>query len=150
MPTFAAPDARCVMAVATWLLGWPGMSLAAGQAQHLPPAAQPPFELTVANVEVERGPFIDLSPTTDVSFQLTNRAATPLRDVVLEIAMVSETDSNETGTALVLAGPVVVRSSYELQPGFTMMYEMRLKNFSIECECHPVVKVASAIAVTKP
>jgi hypothetical protein len=146
------PAARRLVAIATCVVGWAATTSAAHPAQERHASAAEPsaLQLTIANVEIQSGPFIDLSPTTDVTFELTNRAATAYRNVVLEVSMVSGTGAAERDQApLVLAGPVAIRSTFELQPGFTMLYQMRLRNFSNDCDCHATVKVVSAVAVEK-
>lgn len=152
MPHLTLSAVRRLVAVATCLVVWPAPASAARAAQERDASASgsSAVPLTIANVEVQRGPYIELSPTTDVTFELTNTAATAYRSVVLEVSMVSGDGAREADAApLVLAGPVAIRSTFELQPGFTMLYQMRLRNFSTDCDCHAIVKVVSAVAVEK-
>jgi hypothetical protein len=67
---------------------------------------------------------------------------TPLTDLILEISILEKSAAKElTGRALVR--PFQIRGNIVLQAGYTINYEMLLRNLSSDCRCVANVDVVS-------
>jgi hypothetical protein len=88
-------------------------------------------------------------PSANVKFDIVNEGSISFTDVVVEISLVKKASppiGRDTKRA-VLAGPFKIRGDVALEPGFSVSYEMRLRNLSTECGCVPDVEVVSVHAV---
>jgi hypothetical protein len=67
---------------------------------------------------------------------------TPLTDLILEISILEKSAAKElAGRALVR--PFQIRGNIVLQAGYTINYEMLLRNLSSDCRCVANVDVVS-------
>jgi hypothetical protein len=120
------------------------------QPEHLADTDSDPDDpaLQVRHIELRPAPAIDSAPSTYLQFELANESASGITDIILEISILKTVLPADHGVSrTLLAGPIVIHSKFTLKPGFTMKYELRLRNFSAECACLGAVKVRSARAV---
>ena len=98
--------------------------------------------LRVENVQLEAPVRAEASPATILKFDVFNGTSAPLTDLVLEISILEKPARMElTGRALVR--PFKIRGSVVLQAGYTINYEMLLRNLSSDCRCIANVDVVS-------
>jgi hypothetical protein len=98
--------------------------------------------LRVENVRLEAPVHAEASPSTLLKFDVFNGASTPLTDLILEISILEKPALNElSGKALVR--PFKIRGHVVLQAGYTVNYEMLLRNLSSDCRCIATVDVVS-------
>jgi hypothetical protein len=100
--------------------------------------------LRVAHVRLEPAPAMKTLPFSVLKFDLFNVSSNRLTDVVLEISIVEKPDPDQVlGSRRVLVGPFTVRGSVVLESGYSINYEMLLRNFSSDCSCVANVDVLS-------
>ena len=110
------------------------------------PTAVPP--LRIDHVRLERAPQAKTLPSAILKFDLLNEAADRMTDVLLEVSILEQPSPGDPlRPRRVLVGPFNVGGAAVLQPGYTIKYEMLLRNFSSDCGCIPRVVVTSARAV---
>jgi hypothetical protein len=98
--------------------------------------------LRVDNVRLEAPAHAEASPSTLLKFDVFNGASAPLTDLVLEISILEKPALTElSGRALVR--PFKIRGNVVLQAGYTVNYEMLLRNLSSDCRCIATVDVVS-------
>jgi hypothetical protein len=99
----------------------------------------------VQNVRLESVAPLETVPSSTLTFEIVNASATSVTDIMFEVSILTKSHSEyPEDPQLVLAGPYKLRAKFVLQPGYTMHYEMRLSNLSVDCECVPRVRVFSA------
>jgi hypothetical protein len=104
--------------------------------------------LIVSNIALERVPSSDAMPSTDVTFELLNDTLSKYKDIVLELSITEKgSDFQENARRSLIVGPVTIRTTFVLESGYTMMYQMRLRNFAAQCDCDVSVEVISAVPV---
>ena len=98
--------------------------------------------LKVENVRLEAPVREEASPSTILKFDVVNGTSAPLTDLVLEISILEKSAPTElAGRAIVR--PFKIRGSVVLQAGYTINYEMLLRNLSSDCRCIANVDVVS-------
>jgi len=98
--------------------------------------------LRVDNVRLEAAVREEASPSTILKFDLFNGGSAPLTDLVLEISILEKAAPTElAGRAIVR--PFKIRGNVVLQAGYTINYEMLLRNLSSDCRCIANVDVVS-------
>jgi hypothetical protein len=98
--------------------------------------------LRVENVRLEAPIPAGTLPSTLLKFDVFNAGSTPLTDFILEISILEKPALNElSGKALVR--PFKIRGNIVLQAGYTINYEMLLRNLSSDCRCIATVDVVS-------
>ena len=98
--------------------------------------------LRVEKVRLEVPVTAETSPSTLLKFDVFNGGSTPLTDLILEISILEKPALNElSGKALVR--PFKIRGHVVLQAGYTVNYEMLLRNLSSDCRCIATVDVVS-------
>ena len=113
---------------------------------RLEPARPAPIDntpLKVQNIRLEPGPLAESSPSTTLKFDMLNDGASHLTNIVLEVSIVKERQEESDTRQNVLVQPFTIREKAVLQPGYSMEYELRLRNFSPDCGCVPRVNVVS-------
>lgn len=91
--------------------------------------------LSVHRVRLESAPPPVAKPAVVLKFDLLNDGLATVTDVILEVAIRARS-STDTGVApRVVAGPFVIRGRVDLQAGYTMNYEMLLRNLPSDCNC---------------
>ena len=104
--------------------------------------------LRIDHVRLERAPRTETSPSAILKFDLLNEGVDRMTDVLLEVSILEQPPPGESlQSRRVLAGPFNIRGTAVLQPGYTMNYELLLRNVSSECSCIARVVVTSARAV---
>jgi hypothetical protein len=97
--------------------------------------------LRVQRVRLEPAPPMNASPGTVLKFDLLNASVNRLADLVLQIAIVEK--SEPFAPRRILVGPFTIRGEVVLEAGYSLTYEMLLRNFSSDCHCLPNVEVVS-------
>ena len=96
----------------------------------------------IENVRLEDPLRAEASPSTLLKFDVFNGGSTPLTDLILEISIFEKPAPKElTGRALVR--PFKIRGTVVLQAGYTLNYEMLLRNLLSDCRCFANVDVVS-------
>jgi hypothetical protein len=126
----------------------PGKSTIPGSSLANPvklPSTADVFHLRVKNVRLEPGRAADAPSSTTLKFDMFNEDSRSLTDIVLEVSIVKSPQSDDpAGAPQVLVRPFTVREKIVLQPGFSMTYEVRLRNISGDClACTARVEVVS-------
>jgi hypothetical protein len=85
-----------------------------------------------------------------VSFEVLNEGSTELTDIILKISIedvmtLSQSDSHQEP----LASYTIRGSDVVIQPGYSLKYELRLRNLP-KCECQAFVEVESVRVLTAP
>lgn len=100
--------------------------------------------LRVHNVRLEPGPLAESSPSATLKFDMLNDGASRLTNIVLEVSILEKHQQEQSnGRQNVLVRPFTIREKVVLQPGYSMEYELRLRNFSSDCSCVPRVDIVS-------
>src|SRR5262245_57149336 len=105
--------------------------------------------LRILNIRLHQGDLKDPEPRSNVSFEILNDGPTELTDVILKISIeqattLSQPDSHrEPLVSYKIRGSEVV-----IQPGYSLKYELRLRNLPPECDCQAFVEVESVRALT--
>ena len=118
---------------------------------HLPRSqVSKPLKPEVAVVAIRRvhlgaAPPIDGSPIARVTFEIHNTGKHGLMDIVLTVSLLEPPPLNDPDAErAVVAGPLTIRSKSLLLPGYSLGYNITLRNISSECRCVPVVNVIQA------
>jgi hypothetical protein len=117
-----------------------------GPAGAQPARPAPPRDSTplkVQNIRLEPGPLAESSPSTTLKFDMLNDGASHLTNIVLEVSIVKVRQEESDARQNVLVRPFTIRETVVLQPGYSMEYELRFRNFSPDCGCVPRVNVVS-------
>ena len=112
-----------------------------------PGAATP--ALRIARVRLEAPPEDAAQPSMVLKFDLLNEGLSSVTDVVIEIVIrdkrLAESDPL---AARPLVGPFTISGHATIDAGYTIAYEMLLRNLSTECQCAADVRVISARSVS--
>jgi hypothetical protein len=102
--------------------------------------------VSIANVRLEPASPLEASPSMTLKFAIANEGSTSVSDIILKIAIVEKPKSEHPEPARrVLVGPFTIRGGdVVLRAGYTMNYEMLMRNLSSECSCLAIVDVLSA------
>jgi hypothetical protein len=107
-----------------------------------PKPVSPPRLPKIENVRLETPLHSEASTSTLLKFDVFNAGSTPLTDLILEISILEKPALNElSGKALVR--PFKIRGHVVLQAGYTVNYELLLRNLSSDCRCIATVDVVS-------
>jgi hypothetical protein len=98
--------------------------------------------LRVENVRLEAPVRAEASPSTLLKFDVFNGTPTPLTGLVLEISIL-ETPALTELAGRTLVRPFKIRGHVVLQAGYTVNYEMLLRNLSPDCRCIANVDIVS-------
>ena len=92
--------------------------------------------LRVQRVRLEAAPPPAPQPAVILKFDLVNNGSVTVSDVVLEVAII-ERPATDAPAALprVVAGPFTIRGEVPLHAGYTLNYEMLLRNMPSDCNC---------------
>jgi hypothetical protein len=98
--------------------------------------------LRVENVRLEAPVHAYASPSTLLTFDVFNGASTPLTDLVLEVSIL-EKPVTTTLSGRTVVRPFKIRGQVVLQAGYTVNYEILLRNLSPACACVANVDIVS-------
>jgi hypothetical protein len=121
-------------------------ALAAGvlaEERQAKPAATIEPAVVVRNVRLVSAPPLEESPTGVVKFDVFNEGKSDLQAVTLEISILDTPPALGQDAPLpnLLVGPFRVRTKSALKAGYSVHYEVRLRNFPIACDCAATVDV---------
>jgi hypothetical protein len=104
------------------------------------------FIIRILNVRVESAPPDAPKPSALLKFDMLNDGDSKVTDIVIRITIVEKLSAvdHQLGAPRVLVGPFWIRGSATIEAGYTVNYEMLLRNFSSACECVARVVVVSA------
>jgi len=102
--------------------------------------------LRVRNIRLVPADPIGDVPSLNVKFEVRNESTAPLTEIVVEVRVVDRlsADGSDQDPPATIAGPFTIRGRAILDPGFSMNYEMRLRNLTPDCGCRANVSVNSA------
>jgi hypothetical protein len=105
--------------------------------------------LRVSNVRLD-APSAEVSrPAALLKFDLLNDGELRVTDVRVEITIFERSRSN-TWPRRIVAGPVTIRGHATIEAGYTVSYEMLLRNLASDCDCDPHVSIVSARPIPIP
>ena len=99
--------------------------------------------LRVENVRLEAEPRSETVPSTVLKFDVFNASLKRLTDLVLEISITEKPSDQVPGPSRMLVRPFKIRGNVVLESGYTINYEMLLRQFSSDCDCIANVDVLS-------
>lgn len=104
-----------------------------------------PSNLRIDNLRFERPPVDAPTPSTLLKFDMVNDDTLRLTDIRIEVAVFEKgatlIDPNATR---VVVRPFTIRGRETIEPGYTVNFEMLLRNLSADCSCRATVNVISA------
>jgi hypothetical protein len=106
--------------------------------------------LSVHRVRLEPAPPSVVKPSVVLKFDLVNDGLATVRDVILEVAIRQKSSTDADVAAQVVAGPFVIRANVDLQAGYTLNYEMLLRNLPSDCNCVADVAIVTAHVTAGP
>jgi hypothetical protein len=117
-------------------------------AERMDAAGDPKMDLAIHRVRLEPS-ATEASPAAVLRFDATNEGSDRLTDIVLEGAIEAKPDSSdEPRSRRLIAGPFTIQVAAILEAGYTIEYEVLLRNLSLECRCIPTVRVVSVRSLT--
>ena len=105
--------------------------------------------LEVQNLRIEPPSADVVAPAAVLKFELLNAGVTPLTWITVEGRVCSRETRGRRSRAAGLARPFSIRGETVLEEGFTLDFEMLLRNLSPGCACAAHVEVVSARALTR-
>ena len=97
------------------------------------------------NVRLEASSADEQKPAAVLKFDMFNDGGLRVTDIVIQIAMLENPRVEDPlSPRRFVVRPFTVRGSVTLEAGYTVNYEMLLRNLSAECGCVPEVAVVSA------
>jgi hypothetical protein len=115
---------------------------------HLP-SGNVASALKIQNVRLDSSAAAAPAPSAILRFDVVNESSNRVTDFVLEISILEK--PRATGAPIrprVLVRPFTIQGAVVLESGYTMNYEMVLRNLSSDCSCRVIVEVLSARPVT--
>jgi hypothetical protein len=104
--------------------------------------------LEIQNVRVQAPPLELNSVAAVLKFELFNSSGAPLTAIVLGIS-ISEKPEDDGSPVRTLVRQFHVRPDIVLNPGYTMDFEMLLRNLPADCACTAHVEVVSVRALAQ-
>lgn len=92
----------------------------------------------------------DALTTAVLRFDAVNDSADRLTDLVLEISIVGKGSTSDAAPSRVITRPFTVEEKRVIEPGYSLQYEIVLKNVSSDCDCRTSVQVRSARSLPGP
>ena len=110
-------------------------------------SGQSESRLRVGNVRLDApGPEAP-QPSTALKFDLWNDGAVAITDILLQVAIVERKGAHDDAVPRVVVGPFTVGGHATIEAGYTVSYEMVLRNLSSDCGCLANVRIVSARAL---
>jgi hypothetical protein len=110
-----------------------------------------PSSLRINNVRLEAAPPDAPKPSAILRFGLLNDGSMRVTDVLIHIVIVETGDvDDQASSASVIVGPFTIRGNVTIEAGYTVHYEMLLRNLSSDCGCVARVRVLSSRPLSDP
>lgn len=107
--------------------------------------------LRVSHVRLGAPPADVPKPASVLKFDMLNDGDLRVTDVHIQIAIVQkERPAADRTPPRVIVGPFTISGHATIEAGYTVNYEMLLRNLSNDCECQPDVRVVSARQLMEP
>lgn len=112
-------------------------------------AAAPEKAVKVQNIRLVPASDDDKLPFATLAFDMLNDGTTRVTNIVLAISVTESRPSEQVEPSEhVVVGPFTIREKVVLQPGYSMEYELRLRNLAAtNCSCKGRVEVVSVETV---
>jgi hypothetical protein len=106
----------------------------------------------VNNARLEAAPPDVPQPSALLKFDMLNDGALSVSDVLIQVAILEKRPMDDDGATppRVIVGPFVMRGHATIEAGYTINYEVLLRNLSSDCSCVPNVSVVSARPLPNP
>jgi hypothetical protein len=154
----------CALIVGSGLAGHASVTSAAGGAFVTPGKSvrnapksivvrpgNPTSTLRIMNVRLETPPADAPRPAAVLKFDMVNDGDLSVTDIVIQITMLEKPRAEHVlGSPRFIVKPFTIQGSVTLDAGYTVNYEMLLRNLSAACECVPKVVVMSARQQPEP
>ena len=103
----------------------------------------PDARVAVRNVQLASAPPVDEEPSAFVRFDVFNEGEQDVSPVVVEIAILETPPRVGEAVPLPtpLVGPFRIRAKTALKAGYSVHYELRLRNVFASCDCIATVDV---------
>lgn len=120
-------------------------SCSVASAKHVPGRD----DVTIRHIRFEAAPPFENSPSVILRFDMRNDSAAGVTGIVVSVSLFGSADRT-LETSPLLQQPLRMRVNAPLPAGYSLDYEIRLKNLSLESACmSEVVVVADAVSPSK-
>jgi hypothetical protein len=109
-------------------------------------AVSVPMPVKIEHVRLAPAPDA-ATPSTVLEFDMLNDSVDRITDVVVQISIV-EKSTDRNAPPHVLAGPFTIKGDTVIEPGYTINYQMLMRNLSSDCDCVANVGVLSVRPLT--
>ena len=104
-----------------------------------------PAKLRIDNIRLESPPPETPMPATLLKFDMLNEGASSVTDISLEVSIVQRPTTQEAaGPSRVIVGPFTIRGHATVEAGYTVNYQLLLRNLASDCDCTAKITVVSA------
>lgn len=112
----------------------------------------PDTRIAVRNVKLASAPPVEEDPSAFVRFDVFNEGEQDASPVVVEIAILETPPQlgDVVPIPTTLVGPFRIRANTALKAGYSVHYELRLRNVSAFCDCTATVDVVQDESVRQP
>jgi hypothetical protein len=97
----------------------------------------------IRNIRLEAPTRPIASPSAVLKFEVFNQGSKRLTHVEVQISFLENSTEDDTPPRVII-GPFTVRGKVDLDAGYSLQYELLLRNVTIECGCVAKVTVVSA------
>ena len=101
------------------------------------------YPLQIRNIRFEPSEPVGESPSATLKFDVLNEGGESVTEIIMKVSVIEAAETRRDAPRTVLAGPFEIRGKAPLDPGFTMTYEIRLRNLSPDCGCVGTVNIVS-------
>jgi hypothetical protein len=109
---------------------------------------RPAGPLRIANVRLDSAPLTEQPSARILRFDLVNEGPKHVTDPLVEVLILEKPASEQVpAPRRVVAGPFMISGNVLLHSGYTLSYEMLLRNLTSDCRCVAQVHVISAPSV---
>ena len=102
--------------------------------------------ITIGRIRLEPGPASRDSQSVVLKFDLRNGTATNVTDIVVSVSLFGSAPS-DLEPRPVLVRPFKVRVGGPLRAGYSLGYQIQLKNLSVDSDCVPEIEIVSARSI---
>jgi hypothetical protein len=112
--------------------------------QSVTAPAGPVSTLRVHRIRLEAAPPPVPKASLVLKFDLVNDGSVTVGNVILEVAIREKPSTDADAASQVVAGPFTIRGEVDLQAGYTLNYEMLLRNLPSDCNCVADVAIVAS------